>query len=383
MIPREGDPTAERLLRKVRLLAVRSLLLAPRAGLPRVMQGDLTGIQKVAGELLRRDPDALLRAASSMDVLPSLLVLASRAAPAPGVLSAVVPHLLGELRSSLPGPLSWRTPIRRMTRGDDLVEFDRPARALVADPSEVSIELNDGRHVTLADLPGRSVRRPLAAGHLALVDTFPLADQEAHPEKEGNALDLGGRPASAWVEALDGALALVGAALPALRREMGVTLQRAVPVGFQPQRHLSASYREAPGLVYLTLHPDPLTMAEALVHETQHGKLNLLSWLDPILHNGRSTWTRSPVRPDLRPLSGVLLAAHAFVPVAALHRALAEADHPIAATGGFAQRRADVLASNAESLEILADKAEPTDVGGSVLDDLQRRHRDLEAAYQR
>src|SRR5690606_5269945 len=111
--------------------------------------------------------------------------------------------------------------------------------------------------------------------------------------------------------------------LPELRVEIGANLQRVVPVGCDDKRHFSASYREAPGLVYLSLHPSPLTMAEAIVHETQHAKLNALGWLDPVLHNGHDTWTSSPVRPDLRPLMGVLMAVHAFIPVAALHGALA------------------------------------------------------------
>ena len=67
---------------------------------------------------------------------------------------------------------------------------------------------------------------------------------------------------------------------------------RVVPVGFHAEQHLSASYREAPGLVYLTLHPSPLTLAEAIIHETQHVKLNALSWLDPISHNGHSEWSK-------------------------------------------------------------------------------------------
>jgi len=145
-------------------------------------------------------------------------------------------------------------------------------------------------------------------------------------------------------------------------------------VGFEPERHLSASYREAPGIVYLTLPPDPLTLAEAIIHETQHGKLNLLSWLDPVLHNGRTTWTPSPVRPDLRPLMGVLLAAHAFVPVGALHHTLQAADHPIASTERFGRRRAEVRDGNARALAILDDLGEPTRVGQRLLDDLRNLH---------
>ena len=132
------------------------------------------------------------------------------------------------------------------------------------------------------------------------------ADVQRRKQRSSTAgIDLGGRSPAQWVEALGAALSLVEQALPGWMAELPVSLRRIIPVGWEPERHLSASYREAPGLCYLTLHPDPLTLAEAIVHETQHGKLGVLLHLDPVLHNGRTTWTQSPVRPDLRPLMGV------------------------------------------------------------------------------
>ena len=243
--------------------------------------------------------------------------------------------------------------------------------------------LADGRRARLRDgLPeGASSEAPyhdlgpaLGGAHLCEHDTNPLAMMEDHPDKAGNAVDLGGRPVGAWVAALQEAGALIAAGLPAQSAELGVALRRVIPVGFEPERHLSASYREAPGLIYLTLHPSALTLAEAIVHEVQHGKLNALSWLDPVLRNGRTTWTRSPVRPDERPLMGVLLAAHAFVPVAALHAGLATARHPIAGTAAFSLRRSEVLRANAAALDTLHQHADPTAAGGRLLADLQANH---------
>ena len=138
--------------------------------------------------------------------------------------------------------------------------------------------------------------------------------------------------------------------------------------------HLSASYAEAPGLAWLTLHPDPLTMAEAIVHETQHSRLNTLMWLDPVLHNGRREWTTSPVRPDLRPLSGVLLAAHAFVPVAAMHARLDELGHPISRSPHFKRRRAEVLQSNARGLQTVEERGQPTTTGQRIIGGLRALH---------
>jgi HEXXH motif-containing protein len=111
-------------------------------------------------------------------------------------------------------------------------------------------------------------------------------------------------------------------------------------------------------------------LAEAIVHESQHGKLNTLRWLDPVLENGDATWTSSPVRPDMRPLMGVLMAVHAFVPVAALHQRLRELDHPLADP----ERRAQVIAGNADGLVTLRELAKPTALGKRVIAALEELH---------
>ena len=214
-----------------------------------------------------------------------------------------------------------------------------------------------GQPVAVDELPWT----PDQQGLVALSDDFPLSLEEAHPDKQGNAFDLAGRPAGAWQETLDAALDLVEQGLPGWREEG--PLARVVPVGFDPQKHLSASYREAPGTAWMSLHPDPAVMAEALVHENQHSRLNLLSWLDPVLENAWTEWTASPVRPDLRPLMGVLLAVHAFVPVAVMHRNL-----------GRDEDRRRVWESNERGLAVLRDKARPTPIGVRLLEALEQHH---------
>ncbi len=224
---------------------------------------------------------------------------------------------------------------------------------------------------TLYDSPSPSFAVG-AGAHLAAADTFPMAHLEAHPDKDGNALDLGDRSPEDWVDALRSALGIVAAALP--EWDVGIrphVVGRWVPVGCDDREHRSASYREAPGLAYLTLHPDPLTMAEAVLHEAQHSALNLLSWFDPLLDDADDVLVTSPVRPDPRPLRGVLLAAHAFVPVAAMHLRLAEAEHGAASGDRFAVRRAEVLRSNEDALAILEARAHPTSAGRRVLRDLR------------
>jgi HEXXH motif-containing protein len=207
---------------------------------------------------------------------------------------------------------------------------------------------------------------------LAEADNNPLSEFEAHPDKHGNQLDLGGKPASAWVEMLQQSLGLVARYLPVLAEEMKLLLRLVVPVGWDAEKHLSASYREAIGVVYMTLHPNLMTMTEALIHEYQHNKINAAFCLDPLLSNAWSPLYASPVRPDPRPLHGVILAVHAFQPVAALYEAMAAAEAPEARTPSWRARYQQICRLNAEGAKTVLDHAQPTPIGQPFFEEMRR-----------
>lgn len=214
--------------------------------------------------------------------------------------------------------------------------------------------------------------------HLALADNNPLSEFEAHPDKQGNTLDLGDKPAAAWLDPLREAIRLIDEHLPHLGQELRLTVQLLVPVGYEPERHLSASYQEAVGLLYLTLHPNAMTMTEAVIHEFQHNKLNAAFGLDPLIVNAFSPLYASPVRPDPRPLHGVVLAVHAFQPVARLYEAMCAAGHPLSRNPAWLQRFADVVRLNHEGATTVLNHAEPTPSGVGLLAEM----RALDAHFQ-
>lgn len=213
--------------------------------------------------------------------------------------------------------------------------------------------------------------------HFATIDRNPIAAFEAHPEKAGNHVDLGSRSEAEWMAALGQSFALIERFLPGLLAEMRILLHQVIPVGFDEVRHLSASYREAVGTAYLTLHPNPMTMTEAVIHEFQHNKLNVAAYDAEYLVNGFSPLYRSPIRPDPRPLWGILLAVHAFLPVAELYRRMRDAAHPMASNPEFERRLSEIDLKNHEGMEMLRAHAELTPPGRALLDDLEaleRRH---------
>lgn len=389
LLPAPDSVAFPRLARKVRLLALRALLTAPSAEMPPGQAAALSRAQRAIAETARDQKAAVLHALGSPDVLAPLLVLRAGLRPPGPLLAEAVPRLLLALSQAhvLGEDVIWEGPLAQLvdTVSDRVWTFSPPCIGLRFGPDGAEARLRDGALLRLtgvaseapppAEVSVRAAFHRLPSGvRLATVDGNPLADVEAHPDKYGNAIDLGGHSIGAWTAALQEAMSLVEAGLPGWFAELPHALRQVVPVGFDSRRHVSATYREAPGLAYLSLHPNRVTLAEAIVHEVQHTKLNTLLHLDRVLENGRTTWTPSPVRPDLRPLEGVLLAVHAFVPVAALHAALVDQDHPLTRDPWFTRRRQDVLAGNRAGINILSDNGQWTSAGRRLWQDLRRTH---------
>jgi len=261
--------------------------------------------------------------------------------------------------------------------GADGLRFSASHVAAVARGAEIARLPFDADHMgTACEKPGgfRFERRyqPLRdVTHFATADHNPIAAVETHPDKSGNPVDLGNRGEEEWIDILDGAFALVESCLPGTFTEMRLMLHEVIPVGYDDTRHLSASYREAIGTIYLTLHPNVMTMTEAVVHEFQHNKFNVASDSVEFLSNAFHPLYKSPIRPDPRPLWGILLAVHAFLPVAELYRRMRDAGHPFAAHPGFERRLSELDLKNHEGMDMLRAHARFTAAGHALFADLE------------
>ena len=253
-----------------------------------------------------------------------------------------------------------------------VVEIPPKTKAMVFESGRVTLEGPEGtEEVPFSDETPRY--HPVDDDTLlATVDNNPLAMFEAHPDKDGNAINLGGREASEWVEMLRECHQLIETFLPEIREEIRLFVRQYVPVGYHAQRHFSASYQEAIGTIYLTLHPQLMTMAEAVVHEFSHNKLNALFELDGVLENAFHPLYKSPVRPDPRPLHGIVLAVHAFQPIAHMYERMIAAEHPLSKSPAFHQRFEQIVAGNHEGATVVLENGVPTPIGAGLLDEFRR-----------
>lgn len=379
-IPAAGSTTARGLTSNALRRALRDLMALPRGRIGDASWDGYRSLRPLLADVARREPAALASLVRRPGLGTRVRCLRDpdrQDVPRDEVLDALVTVALAELGIAglLPEPIrlerfaatwvSWLGRARvRVPHGTTALRID--ADTIFAETAggtrQVRAERNDAEGPLFTALSDHT--------WLVRADDNPLALTEAHPDKDGNAVDLGSRPARAWADALTKAHALLAAHVPGLAADFDVTVQQVVPVGYDERRHLSASYRENLGTVYLSLHPDPMTMGEALLHEMSHNKLNALREVDPLLATGDTTTYSSPVRPDPRPLIGVLLAVHAFVPVAHLYRRMIEDEHPWSRRPSFHRRFDDIRRSNVDGLATLQAHAEPTDRGRALLDEL-------------
>lgn len=371
-IPLDGA-TLPRVMNLHARVLVRDFLHLPSKHLsPRTIELH-TRCVAVARSILARDPPALARLLR-VPTVQALLGAARRHGSAPQPrpeLDAWVRELdlTFLLEASAQGALNDAVIVEQDDAWPRLLS---PTLALALTPAEQPLRFGPDFRAS-AGLATETAYHPLWSNvQLAAADNNPIANVQAHPERPGNALDLGGRSIDDWTAPLREAFGLIDAHLPRIAHEMRQLLRLVVPVGVLDERHHSCSFEEAVGAIYLTLHRSPLTLAEALVHEFQHNKLNAVFRFDPLLEDAYDAVHASPVRPDPRHLHGILMAVHAFQPIALLYENLALAGHPLSMGHDWRRRFDDILRINAEGLRTVLAHGRPTRQGRALLDEAER-----------
>jgi hypothetical protein len=173
--------------------------------------------------------------------------------------------------------------------------------------------------------------------------------QEALGMELGRAIELIRR---VWPEALDDVTTLFRGLLPIQMAGGGWN---------------SASTGQAPFVLQLTFQENgwPFLLADSILHECAHTKLDMALTLGPLFLNDEQKIYRHPWRPDLRPMVGVLLGAHAFLAVLTLyHRGLRIWPDDEAILQQYEQRRAEVETA----MSVISEHANFTAAGVEVFE---------------
>lgn len=213
---------------------------------------------------------------------------------------------------------------------------------------------------------------------LTEIDSNPYGTFDAHPDnrKDGVRIGWGSSSESEWFDAYARAFDILRQSDPGFFVEINRYLKKIVPLGTDDKAHRSASYAEAFGAVYMGLvpgepHPE-FSVLEGLIHEWSHNKANLARNLAPLVLNGNEEAYYSSYRPDPRPIEGIFLGVHAFVPTV---RVFLEAFGCGAIDPNA--RIAKVFSmhlKNESALEVLSKYLKPSEEGGKYLEEIAHEH---------
>lgn len=240
------------------------------------------------------------------------------------------------------------------------------------------LALADGRHAqfTRIDNFGLAIERSDPGLTMPRCWTFlgiELYDAETFPElgrvnADGSALtanlvDVGDYLARAMSVLID--------AWPACIPDIVTVFRAVIALDAPSGRVFSASSDKAPFVMQLTIRENEwrVVLAEMIVHESAHLKLHLLTTLDPlVVDNGERRFTH-PWRTDLRPITGVLFGAHAFLNVLVMYEHAAyNGVEPKFAANEARLRRAEVH----DALATLGRNARFTSAGAELYTDMCR-----------
>jgi uncharacterized protein len=185
----------------------------------------------------------------------------------------------------------------------------------------VVLRTHDGRVVTRGT--GRWLQmRQLDTGELrgvAIEDLDPFRDCYDWPV----AARLSVPQWQAWQRRFTGAAAILAKAVPPYLDVMAKGLGAVVPLRPVLGEERAATARQAFGSVAIAFPAGDDILAELLLHEFQHVKLNALTELHPMVSSSaRPVLLRVPWRPDPRPVVGALHGVYAFLALMGLRRVI-------------------------------------------------------------
>lgn len=210
--------------------------------------------------------------------------------------------------------------------------------------------------------------RPLPGGSTLLDDLDPrragtLPAPRSAPPITGGAPAAGGRVRD-WTARWQAALALLKAADPGRRSEVGALVRSVVPLAESAQGAFSATLGSAPGAVLTRLPETASELVAVLVHETHHSKLAVVEDLIPLREHGGPAVHRVAWREGPRPVGAVLQGTYAHLALADLwHRLAARRGVTPAARAAARARCENYREQVAEALAVLHGSGELTPAG--------------------
>lgn len=209
----------------------------------------------------------------------------------------------------------------------------------------------------------------------------PYAYNFGHPDhiKQEIGIRYGSISPEEWRKLFASSFEIVKKVSPGFMDEINRVVKKIIPFDVSNQRHNSGSYGNAIGHLVMSYpigmnHPE-LAVLEAILHEYNHNKLNLITQTDTLVLNDMSEMYYSPYRPDPRHIRGIYLGLHAlawaFWVLWNAHR-----QKVITLPDYWIKKAVLYVLKNGLSIQVLSKYARLTDLGNQIFLEMQGVHKE-------
>jgi len=244
--------------------------------------------------------------------------------------------------------------------------------AFVLDHAHAEVEVRHTAHGVLSADENRALRF-----NRTFVEAYEIVypeDAFTPPSQLNTVLPRAEVEENDWMSAIrhSGKLIKASASEHALCACFGSVL---VPIKDErPSTHCSVSFGSIPGGIFLSWCPDFRVIAEAIVHESDHQLIYVLTrhhafWADDA--RAQAAVFRSPWRDDPRPLDGLLRGASAFARVAGFWAAVAKGEPLTSGCAEWAGGQATLAAEQSlDAVDVILRHGRLTEAGAQVVKDI-------------
>jgi hypothetical protein len=213
-------------------------------------------------------------------------------------------------------------------------------------------------------------------------DAVGVQSGTAHPKHQEMGVDskFGTVPQSEWFDLFTQVFERLRAISPGFADELDTMIQKVVPYWVSHQMHNSASFNHAIGQLYLsypTGYADPVTaVLEAVIHESNHNKLNLISFFDLLFTGDQEEKFYSPYRPDARHITGIYYGLHAMIGVYyTLYQWVLRGTLDL--DKGFLFKSLIYVLKNQSAIKVLQKYGQFTPLGQTIFEEMQLVHQEI------
>lgn len=247
--------------------------------------------------------------------------------------------------------------------------------------SEEWIKFSQERKDKMFSLQGDTI--PWTHIRLTISDKNPDNHIDIHPDhsKENVGLGWGDINKNEWLGLYAEAFSILHTVSPGFSHELDRMIKKIIPMGVSTSKHNSWSFSSCIGHLYMSYpthmdHPE-LAVLEAIIHESNHNKLNLIMKNDPLILNTREEIYYSPYRPDARHIHGIYLGLHAMVAVFYIFFS-AHQEGVIMLNEPWIEKSLAYVMKNGLSIRVLKKYGAYTPLGQDILDEMIAVHIDTQ-----